>query len=154
MLVKRGMLIYFPPLGASRVRLSYVVGATESVPPPPPSTGIADGPSGHSVEQTPWDRVLGSVFTRTQVSVNGTSQSRPSLCGVDSSLDHSGGSIQDFARVGQGHLPKLQFPMFSGEDPQLWKLRCKNYFEMYGVEESLWVRVASMHMEATVAQWL
>jgi hypothetical protein len=44
--------------------------------------------------------------------------------------------------------------VFSGEDPQLWKSRCENYYEMYGVEESLWVRVALMHMEGAVAPWL
>jgi hypothetical protein len=44
--------------------------------------------------------------------------------------------------------------MFSVEDPQLWKSRCENYYEMYGVEESLRVRVASMHMEGSAACWL
>jgi hypothetical protein len=32
--------------------------------------------------------------------------------------------------------------------------RCENYFEMYGVESSIWVRVASMHMEGVAAHWL
>jgi hypothetical protein len=54
----------------------------------------------------------------------------------------------------QGRLPKLQFPVFSGEDPQLWCLRCENYFDMYGVESSLWIRVASMHFEGSAARWL
>jgi hypothetical protein len=28
------------------------------------------------------------------------------------------------SRMSQGRLPKLQFPMFLGEDPQLWRSRC------------------------------
>jgi hypothetical protein len=26
---------------------------------------------------------------------------------------------------------KLQFPVFSRDDPQLWRSRCENYFDMY-----------------------
>jgi hypothetical protein len=50
-------------------------------------------------------------------------------------------------RASQGRLPKLNFSMFFGEDPQLWHSRCENYFEMHGVESSLWIKVASMHFE-------
>jgi hypothetical protein len=31
---------------------------------------------------------------------------------------------------------------------------CENYFDMYGVESSMWVRGASMHMEGSAARWL
>jgi hypothetical protein len=51
-------------------------------------------------------------------------------------------------------LPKILFPMFVREDPQLWRSRCENYFEMYDVESNLWVRVASMHLEGPAAHWL
>jgi hypothetical protein len=47
----------------------------------------------------------------------------------------------DLMRAQQGRLPKIQFPVFSGEDPQFWRTRCENYFDMYGVESPLWVRV-------------
>jgi hypothetical protein len=29
---------------------------------------------------------------------------------------------------------EAEFPVFAGEDPQLWKSHCENYFEMYQVE--------------------
>jgi hypothetical protein len=58
-------------------------------------------------------------------------------------------------RASQGRLPKLNFSMFFGEDPQLWHSRCENYFEMHGVESSLWIKVASMHFEGGgAARWL
>jgi hypothetical protein len=41
---------------------------------------------------------------------------------------------EDSGRSAQGRLSKLNFPVFFGEDPQLWKFRCENYFEMYEVE--------------------
>jgi hypothetical protein len=60
----------------------------------------------------------------------------------------------DFVRAGQGRLPKLQFSVFNGDEPQLWHSKCENYFDMYGVEQHLWVRVASMHLEGPAAFWL
>jgi hypothetical protein len=33
----------------------------------------------------------------------------------------------------------------------LWRSRCERYFDMYGVESSIWVKVAVMHLEGTVA---
>jgi hypothetical protein len=39
----------------------------------------------------------------------------------------------------------LIFFVFSGDDPQ--HSRCETYFDMYRVEPSLWIRVASMHLE-------
>jgi hypothetical protein len=46
-------------------------------------------------------------------------------------------SLGDSVRASQGRLPKLDFPMLSGEDPQLCKFRCENYFDMYAVESSM-----------------
>jgi hypothetical protein len=54
----------------------------------------------------------------------------------------------------QGRLPKIHFPVFSGEDPQFWRSRCENYFDMYGVEQQLSACVASMHLEGPTARWL
>jgi hypothetical protein len=57
---------------------------------------------------------------------------------------HASGSRQmesqvDLMRVQQGWLSKIQFSVISGEDPQLWRTICENYFDMYGVESPLWV---------------
>jgi hypothetical protein len=130
--LKRGNL--GDPQGKPRI-----FGTVELAQRSSPPTGDADVPSGHRVANSHRDRELGSVFTHTQVPVNNTSQSMPPDSGVGASLErsHDSHSAGEFTRMGQGHLPKLQFPVFWGEDPQLWKSRCKNYFEMYGVEESL-----------------
>jgi hypothetical protein len=44
-------------------------------------------------------------------------------------------------RAGQGRLPKLQFPVFNGDEPQLWRSRCENYFDMYG-----WSRICGFEL--------
>jgi hypothetical protein len=72
----------------------------------------------------------------------------------DSQLARSNASTYyESVRATQGRLLKIQFPIFSGDDPLLWKSRCENYFDMYGVESSLWVRVASMHLDGTTTRW-
>jgi hypothetical protein len=43
--------------------------------------------------------------------------------------------------------------VFSGDDPQLWRSRCETYFDMYGVEPSLWIWVESMHLEGAATRW-
>jgi hypothetical protein len=48
----------------------------------------------------------------------------------------------------------MNFPKFDGESPQLWKSRCESYFEMYEVDETVRVKVASMHFEGLAARWL
>jgi hypothetical protein len=72
---------------------------------------------------------------------NGMSQHPPALHTTELALDHAparrNSSYFDSVRASQGWLPKLQFPVFNGEDPQLWRSRCETYFDIYGVETSL-----------------
>jgi hypothetical protein len=48
----------------------------------------------------------------------------------------------------------MKFHQFDGDNPKLWQSRCENYFYMYSVESSMWVRMASMHFDGLVAKWL
>jgi hypothetical protein len=102
---------------------------------------------------------FGSNFPHSQAPVQDTSHSRSHRAVDVGGHSHGGGSRQsdssaELLKAQQVRLPKIQFPVFSGDDPQLWRLRCENYFDMYGVESSLWVRVATMHLEGTVTRWL
>jgi hypothetical protein len=87
-------------------------------------------------------------------------QGMPKARSIVRLIDSSPGGAQHASsyyvsvHTGQGKLPKMQFPVFNGEDPQLWRSRCESYFDMYGVELSLWVQVASMHLEGLAARWL
>jgi hypothetical protein len=125
---------------------------------PPPSSAAADGLDGHHVEQHHWDCDSGSVSTQTHIPVNGTIHPKFPLHGVESAHIVSPKSHHtphfNLVRFSHGKLPKINFPVFTGEDPQLWRTRCVDYFDMYGVEPSLWAKVASMHVEGPVARWL
>jgi hypothetical protein len=108
-----------------------------------PSTShvAADGPDGCRVDNFPRDCEFGSASTHTHVLDNGTLLAKSHV--VDSALDHVRShqfcDLVKSSRASQVQLPKLQFPVFNREDPQLWHSRCDNYFDMYGVESALWV---------------
>jgi len=53
-----------------------------------------------------------------------------------------------------GHLPKMLFPQFDGDNPKLWLSRARSHFEMYSVHPSVWVRVATHHFTHAAARWL
>jgi hypothetical protein len=46
-----------------------------------------------------------------------------------------------------GRLPKHDFPKFDRDNPKLCQSSYKSYFDMYSVESSVWVKVATMHFE-------
>jgi len=48
----------------------------------------------------------------------------------------------------------MDFPVFDGEDPKLWLSRCDDYFDMYSVERSQWIHVATMRMTGAASRWL
>jgi hypothetical protein len=73
--------------------------------------------------------------------------------GRDFSRSHSTNSGPNTRNI-QGKLPILNFPQFDGYNPRLWQYHCENYFDMYAVDQSLWVNIALMHFEGPTAHWL
>lgn len=57
-------------------------------------------------------------------------------------------------RSSQGNLPRVNFPQFDGDNPQLWKTCYENYFDMYDVGLAKWIHVAYMHFEGRAVCWL
>lgn len=53
-----------------------------------------------------------------------------------------------------GHLPKMLFPQFDGDNPKLWLSRACSHFEMYSVHPAIWVRVATHYFTHAAARWL
>ncbi|CAO2206554.1 unnamed protein product [Urochloa humidicola] len=51
-------------------------------------------------------------------------------------------------------LPKLDFPIFTGEHPRLWKKQCEKYFTMFRVPIHLWAPYATINFRDNAAQWL
>jgi hypothetical protein len=51
-------------------------------------------------------------------------------------------------------LPRINFPQFDGDNPQLWKSRCESYFDMYEVDRHKWIKIASIHFGGRAVGWL
>lgn len=62
-------------------------------------------------------------------------------------------SSQVLASLGQPP-PSMTFPMFIGENPQLWKTLCEQYFQMFTVHESYWVPMAILNFLGPAWIWL
>jgi hypothetical protein len=50
-------------------------------------------------------------------------------------------------------LPKFDFPKFDGTQPKYWLSQCQDYFELYGTDPHMWVRVAKMNFLGDAARW-
>lgn len=72
----------------------------------------------------------------------------PPLCRVDDTL--ASGNDREL----HGSLPRVNFPQFDSDNPQLWKTLTENYFDMYDVHPAMWLRVATMHFKGRAAGWL
>lgn len=118
---------------------------------------VADGPEGHRVDFNHRERESGRIPTPSHDPVKGTCYGFPShhMDAYNQSLLHHnfhGGC--EGGRSGHGRLPHINFPQFDGTNPQLWKARCEDYFDMYDVEPYMWIKVAIMHFTGRAASWL
>ena len=57
------------------------------------------------------------------------------------------------AGLGQEH-PFICFPQFTGENPNLWKILCEQYYSMFGIHHTLWVPMAALNFSAAAFVWL
>jgi hypothetical protein len=134
---------------------------TESTGVRTSSVGAADGPAGHRVDINHRDCGFRRVFPQIRDPVKGTVHPSPLPSNFPSHVEssqaidlfHPSYSVGQGSRVPLGKFPKVNFPKFEGYSPKLWQSR-ENYFEMYGVDPSVWVRVSTMHFEGPAARWL
>lgn len=55
--------------------------------------------------------------------------------------------------LGQTH-PSISFPQFTGDNPNLWKTLCEQYFQMFGIVQSFWVPMAALNFSGAASVWL
>ena len=119
----------------------------------PPAGKPIDGPSGHRHDSTHRETVFGSVYTHTHLPVTGMVPSNDSKFQRSSSLPPPLERVSDVARRefesrgvrSGGRVPKVAFPKFDGDNPKLWISRCEDYFELYNLDPSVWIKFSSMH---------
>lgn len=56
-------------------------------------------------------------------------------------------------QLGQAN-PTLQFPVFDGENPQMWQTLTEKYFIMLSIHESCWVPMAILNFSGSPKIWL
>lgn len=52
------------------------------------------------------------------------------------------------------NLPPMTCPKFDGNNPQMWKSNCEQYFDVYGILPMHWVKVATLNFCGNAAFWL
>ena len=50
-------------------------------------------------------------------------------------------------------LPKMDFPIFEGEDARVWIDHCEAYFALYSIPEEFKVSAASLHLKGRASHW-
>lgn len=107
--------------------------------------------------------MFGSVLTLTHLPVTGTQIPRDSNLQRSSSLPQfgphgSGGKFhvesESSAYHSHSRVPKVNFPGFVGENPKLWISHCRDYFDLYHVDSSDWIKILLMHFSEAAARWL
>lgn len=71
--------------------------------------------------------------------------------GNNSSKSDQGGEIpMDIS----ANVPPMVCPQFNGDNPQMWKSNCEQYFEVYGTHPINWVKIATLNFVGNAAFWM
>ncbi|CAO2191183.1 unnamed protein product [Urochloa humidicola] len=129
-----------------------------------PSSSKAEGALEFRDEKIIQGREFGAVFTHTHDSAEGKFSEPPKSLHRSNSQPHihrHGSQLspehhQFTSEFSMGRLPKLNFPMFEGENPKMWISRSEDYFDLYQVPSHRWIKVASMHFapSSPAGRWL
>jgi hypothetical protein len=111
-------------LGLSHGESSLHRGATPGVPVAPAFTPVA-----------------GTANFQTPLSLHSV------VSGSENSVNHL------LAHMGQAN-PSLQFPVFDGDNPQMWQTLAEQYFAMFSIHESYWVSMATLNFVGSPKIWL
>ena len=93
--------------------------------------------------------------------VNPTSPVVPPVTGTSSlqlpmipcSVEHPALSCQIIAGLGS-NAPNFPFPVFSGDNPNLWRTLAEQFFSMFAIHESYWVSMSILHYLGAAGIWL
>ena len=133
-----------------------------------PSAGApATSPNGHRVDNSNRESGFGVVSTLVHSPVTGmnpppsgfssvSSMPPPLSLAMPPPIDHgfhSGSTAVGHNGFQSPKLPKFDFPKFDGSQPKYWLSQCKDYFELYGTNQHMWVRVAKMNFMDDAKRW-
>lgn len=134
-----------------------LIAVPPSAAPRPFADLVATRPSGHCDDLHPREVGFGVVTTLHPPPVKGTFLGSSSTAEhlfhgplFEANLTHHASS----SHLPMGHLPKLHFSQFDGDNPRLWISWVEMYFDMYSVDPSLWLKVASMYCTGPASHWI
>lgn len=109
-----------------------------------------DGPSGHREKLLNRGTAIGNESFPIPTPANGMPQFRnfPSI---------PFGSAECSSRSWGNHhhnVPRIDFPVFDGEGPKSWRMKCESCFRICGVQPEVWVNLAALHCVGGADQWL
>jgi len=123
----------------------------------PPASAPANSPNGHRVDSSTREDGYGSVTTIIHHPAKGTFERLPSrsrVLPIDTPPRETPPLPGSRGAPGStGRIPKLNFPLFDGDNPKVWLYRCESYFEMCSLDSSIWIPLAAMHMNGPAARW-
>lgn len=134
------------PAVAHRADAPAVVGAS-LLGKPPLGTDLGQG---HG--ELPLHRGLmtANLGVPASTPVTGTNNFQTPLHLRSTTAEHDSSAQHLFAHMGQSN-PTLQFPVFDGENPQMWQTLAEQYF---AIHESYWVSMASLNFSGSPKVWL
>jgi hypothetical protein len=109
--------------------------------------GDGHGQLGHGDVSIPWGNGSDDPRSSDGAPVKGMHQ----LPGqdYDSSDFHRGWGSSRFPPP-----PHVDFPLFDGENPRAWRLKCEAYFQVCSMSSETWVPCAAMYFIDDVLSWL
>jgi hypothetical protein len=63
------------------------------------------------------------------------------------------GETDSDTRGRRGWLPKMDFPIFDGDDVRIWIDNCESYFLLYSILEGFKVTTASLNLKGRATHW-
>jgi hypothetical protein len=74
------------------------------------------------------------------------------------SIAYPGCDPSEFARGFGSHRfptpPRVDFPLFDGDNPRAWRLKCEAYFQVCSMHPDTWVNCAAMYFIDGALSWL
>jgi hypothetical protein len=149
---------------ASQKRIKVLEASPKPLPPPPPppppytNVSIDTKNRGHGVGILPIPQrasEMGMSYSAPATHNFVTSPFMSMRTGQHRSLDvelpgHN--LLHQF--IPHKHLPKLDFPKFTGDNPKIWKKKCETYFDVFSVPDHLQTKYATLNFTDKAALWL
>lgn len=128
--------------------------AVVAVGTPSSSTPAASRLGSHHPSQDQRGLGVGAGFHPTPAPVKGAFQAPlytpPHVRSESTNCKTMSSVVQSFGSA----LPPVNFPVFDGSNPKLWKSRCETFFEFYDVPREMWVKLAIMQFDGSAIFWL